>query len=140
MPRGETNVRLPIGIIMLAGLAGCGEEQAAPPVQAPPGMASEITVELPPPAERRTVEVEGPDGTTATYRLQASEPDDIIAAWAAVLRDNGFACARIVSARQLAREDGSAVGVYRIECSDGGTYQGTRRDGRVRFRRWTGRL
>jgi hypothetical protein len=32
------------------------------------------------------------------------------------------------------------MGIYKIECATGGTYQGTRRDGRLRFRRWTGQL
>ena len=107
---------------------------------APPGMASEITVELPPPAEPTKVALEGPSGEADSYRLRPSEPDSVIAAWAGVLRRNGFPCDRITSARQLESEDGREVGIYRIKCASGGEYQGTRRDGRVRFRRWTGEL
>jgi hypothetical protein len=141
MPRRETYVRFWIGIIAIACVAGCGREEAAPPVQAPAGMASEITVELPPPAEPTKVKLDGPNGESASYDLGPAEPDTITLAWAGVLRDNGFPCDRIVSARPLARADGSAVGIYRIECASGGIYQGTRRaNGRLYFRNWPGRI
>ena len=134
-------MRLLIGLMAVACLAGCGgEEQAAEQNQAPPGMASEITVELPPPAEPTKVKVETPGGEAGSYRMRPPEPDSIVAAWAGVLRKNGFPCDRIASARQLERDDGSVIGIYRIECGSGETYQGTRRDGRVRFRRWTGQI
>ena len=134
-------MRFLIGIMAVGCLAACGGSQdPSQKVEAPPGMASEITVELPPPAEPTKVELEGPRGEADSYRLRPPEPDSIIAAWAGVLRRNGFPCDRITSARQLEREDGREMGIYRIECASGGTYQGTRRDGRVRFRRWTGQL
>lgn len=133
-------MRLLIGIIGTACLAGCGSEPAAEQTRPPPGMASEITIELPPPAEPMRVKVDGPGGP-ASYRLRPREPDEVAAAWAGVMRANGFPCDRIVSARELAREEGSGIGIYRIECADGGIYQGTRRaNGRLYFRNWTGRL
>jgi hypothetical protein len=133
-------VRLLIGIMALGCLAGCGGGDEAKEPQAPPGMASEITVELPPPAEPTKVKAEGPSGAADSYRLRPPEPSSLTAAWASVLRRNDFPCDRISSARQLEREDGSAMGIYRIECVSGGTYQGTRRNGRLYFRRWTGQL
>ena len=140
MRHGEKIVRLLIGIIGTACLAGCSSEPAAEKTQPPPGMAPEITVELPPPAEPMRVKMEG-SGGSVSYRLRPREPDEIAAAWASVMRANGFPCDRILSARQLAREDGNGLGIYRIECADGGTYQGTRRaNGRLYFRNWTGRL
>lgn len=140
MPHGEKIVRLLIGIVGTACLAGCGSEPAAGDMQSPPGMAPQITIELPPPPEPMQVKVEGATGPVS-YRLLPREPDDIAAAWASVMRTNGFPCDRILSARQLAREDGGGIGIYRIECADGGAYQGTRRaNGRLYFRVWTGRL
>ena len=134
-------MRLLMGLIAVACLAGCGGgDEAAKESQAPPGMASEITVELPPPAEPTKVEVETPAGTQSSYRLRAPEPTAVSAAWAGVLRKNDFPCDRINSARQLERADGSPLGVYRIDCATGGTYQGTRRNGRLYFRRWTGQI
>jgi hypothetical protein len=135
-------VRFLIGIIAIGCLAACdgGSGDAAGNSIAPPGMASEITVELPPPAEPTKVEVATPGGQEDSYRLAPPEPDSVIAAWAGVLRRNDFPCDRITSARQLQGEDGRKMGIYRIECATGGTYQGTRRDGRVRFRRWTGQI
>jgi hypothetical protein len=135
-------VRFLIGFMAIGCLAACGggSEDASQKTAAPPGMASEITVELPPPAEPTKVEVASAGGQADSYRLAPPEPDSVIAAWAGVLRRNGFPCDRIASARQLQGEDGRKMGVYRIECASGGTYQGRRRDGRVRFRRWTGQL
>ena len=134
-------MRLLIGLMGVACLAGCGGgDEAAEKNQAPPGMASEITVELPPPAEPTKVKVETPAGKESSYRLRAPEPAAVSAAWAGVLRKNDFPCYRISSARQLERADGSAMGFYKIECASGGTYQGTRRNGRLYFRRWTGQL
>jgi len=125
-------------------LAGCGDGSggdAEAAGKAPPGMASEITVELPPPAEPAKVKVDGPAGQDASYRLRPPESQNVIGAWASVLRKNSFPCDRISSARQLEREDGRALGIYRIECASGGTYQGTRRaNGRLYFRRWTGQI
>ena len=135
-------MRFLIGIVMLGALGGCsgGSDDPAERTQAPAGMASEITVELPPAAEPSRVAVAGPAGQKASYRLRAPEPASISAAWASVLRKNQLPCDRITSARQLEGSDGKAMGIYKIECASGGTYQGTRRDGRLRFRRWTGQL
>lgn len=134
-------MRLLIAITGLLCLAACGDGQPAEQTRVPPGMASEVTVELPPPAEPAKVEVTGPGGEAATYILRASEPETVTVAWARVLRRNDFPCDRIASARQLEREDRTAIGIYRIECASGGTYQGTRRaNGRLYFRRWTGRI
>jgi hypothetical protein len=124
-------------------LAGCDGASGDPAksTKAPPGMASEITVELPPPAEPAKVEIAGPAGKSDSYRLRPPEPQSVIGAWAGVLRKNSFPCDRITSARQLERENGRAMGIYRIECASGGTYQGTRRsNGRLYFRRWTGQI
>jgi hypothetical protein len=103
-------------------------------------MASEITVELPPPAEPAKVAVAGPTGQSAKYSLGPAESGSVTAAWAGVLRKNDFPCDRITSARQLRSEGGRAMGIYKIECGSGDTYQATRRNGNVRFRRWTGQL
>ena len=135
-------MRFLIGILILGTLAGCdgGSGDAAREAKAPPGMASEITVELPPPAEPAKVAVAGPKGQADSYRLRPPEPASVTAAWASVLRKNAFPCDRIASARQLEREGGGEMGIYKIECASGATYQGTRRNGRLRFRRWTGQL
>ena len=135
-------MRLSIGLAAMLCLAGCdgASEDPAASTKAPPGMASEITVELPPPAEPAKVEVAGPAGRPASYSLGRAEPQNVVAAWAGVLHKNGLPCDRITSARPLQGEGGRAMGIYRIECATGGTYQGTRRDGRLRFRRWTGQL
>lgn len=135
-------MRLLIGLLALGCLAGCdgGSGDAGQGAQVPPGMASEITVELPPPPEPAKVEIAGPKGRGESFRLRPPEPESVTGAWASVLRRNNFPCDRITSARQLEGEDGRAMGIYRIECASGGTYQGTRRDGRLFFRRWTGQL
>jgi len=135
-------VRVLIGFAVLPFLASCGgaSQDTSEAPKAPPGMASEITVELPPPAEPAKVEVAGPGGQTGRYSLGPAEPQSVTAAWAGVLRKNDLPCDRITSARPLRGEDGRAMGIYKIECAAGGTYQGTRRDGRFRFRRWTGQL
>lgn len=123
-------------------LVGCGGSSgnAEENMKAPPGMASEITVELPPPAEPAKVEVAGPTGRSGSYSLGPVEPQSVTASWAGVLRKNNFPCDRITSARQLRSDGGRAMGIYKIECGSGATYQGTRRNGNVRFRRWTGQL
>jgi hypothetical protein len=129
-----------MAMLCLAGCDGASVDSAEG-TKAPPGMASEITVELPPPAEPAKVEVAGPAGRPDSYRLGPSEPQGVTAAWAGVLRKNGFPCDAISSARQLRGEDGRAIGIYRIECGAGETYQGTRRsNGRLYFRRWTGEI
>jgi hypothetical protein len=135
-------VRFLIGIMAMTFLAACdgGSGDAAQGVEAPPGMASEITVELPPPAEPAKVAATGPAGQAGSYRLRPPEPASVSSAWASVLRKNDLPCDRITSARQLEGQDGRPMGIYKIECATGGTYQGTRRDGRLRFRRWTGQL
>lgn len=139
---GEKSVRFLIGLTAALCIGGCdgGSGESPDGAKAPPGMASEITVELPPPAEPAKVEVKGPAGRSGSYTLGPAEPQSVTAAWAGVLRKNDFPCDRITSARQLRGEDGRAMGIYRIECGSGGTYQGTRRNGNVRFRRWTGQL
>ncbi len=108
--------------------------------QVPPGMASEITVELPPPAAPAKVKLAGRGGKAGSFKLRPPEGAATVAAWPAVLRKNGFPCDRIASARQLEQEGGRPLGIYRIECASGGTYQGTRRDGRLYFRRWSGQI
>jgi hypothetical protein len=131
-------------MIMLAcaSLAGCGDAQAggegAEAAAASGG--SEITVELPPPAEPAKVTATGPAGQTDSFRLRAPEPGATMAAWAPVIRKAGFACDRILWARQLEREPRRSLGIYKIQCASGETYQGTRRSGRLYFRRWNGRL
>lgn len=133
-------MRFLMATLALGSLAACGRsnEPAAENMKLPPGMASEVTVELPPPAEPTKVELAGPDGQFASYFLKPPEPENIAAGWAGVLRKNGFPCGRITSARELEGEEGRAMGIYRIECDTGAVYQGTRRDGRVRFRHWPG--
>lgn len=135
-------MRLSSIMLACACLSGCGGAQAGDDgADAPAGSGgSEITVELPPPAEPAKVKVTGPAGKTDSFRLRAPEPGPTVAAWAAVIRKAGFACDRILWARQLEREPGRSLGIYKIQCASGETYQGTRRNGRLYFRRWTGRL
>ena len=133
-------MRFLMAMVVAASIAACDRSAETPEqgLAVPPGMASEVTVELPPPAEPTKVQLAGPGGQSATYGLKPSEPEGITGAWAGVLRKNGFPCDRVTSARELEGEDGRAMGIYKIECGEGGPYQGTRRDGRVRFRRWIG--
>ena len=133
-------MRFQLAIVILVTLAACDSSQADRRAEVPPGMAAEVTVELPPAPEPTKVAMAGPDGTTATYALGPAEPADLSTGWAGVLRQNGFSCDRITSARQLEGEGGQAMGIYKIDCGNGAAYQGTRRDGRVRFRRWTGQI
>jgi type IV secretory pathway VirB10-like protein len=125
-------------------------EQPAPPPpppaekeadKAPPETeaVAEAAVPAPPPAGADEVEAVA-SGEAARMRLLPARPETSVAPWAGHIRRAGFACGSIASARQLQRPDGRALEIYKIDCSSGGSYQGTVKRGRLYFRTWTGRL
>jgi hypothetical protein len=118
-------LRIVIGLAALGMLAACGGAEQGE-AQAP-AASSEVTVVLPPPAppvdEAETVTrgaARSPGGGTVTGSQ---------AAWAGVLRRVGFPCERVTSVRE-------AGAGYRVECSGGGPYRASRRDGRIKFSKW----
>ena len=131
MWEGHT-LRIMTGLAALALVSACGgaQEQSEEPAAVAPG-GSEVTVVLPPappPADNA-----GDGETRAPARAPAVPDGGSVsgqqAAWASVLRRVGFPCERITSVREIG-------GGFRIQCAGGELYRGTRRDGRVKFRRW----
>jgi hypothetical protein len=90
-----------------------------------------------PPAKPETAAA---TGDAASMRLLPARPADAVAPWAGHIRRAGFQCEGIGSARQLQRPDGKTLEIYKIDCTSGGTYQGTVKQGRLFFREWTGQL
>ncbi|HEV2748242.1 MAG TPA: hypothetical protein VGW34_13200 [Allosphingosinicella sp.] len=86
------------------------------------------------------IETVAASGATARMQLLPARPREAVAPWAGHIRRAGFECGGIASARQLRQPDGRTLEIYKIDCESGGSYQGTVRQGRLKFRRWTGRL
>ena len=129
---------------------------AEQPVPPPPPAPAEKEAEKAPPEKEAVAEAAAPapapagagadeveavaSGEAARMRLLPARPETSVAPWAGHIRRAGFACGSIASARQLQRPDGRALEIYKIDCSSGGSYQGTVKRGRLYFRTWTGRL
>jgi hypothetical protein len=137
------------------------EPEAAPPAKAaelpappPPPPPAEKAADKAPPEKEAVAEAAAPapapagadeveavaSGEAARMRLLPARPETSVAPWAGHIRRAGFACGSVASARQLQRPDGRTLEIYKIDCSSGGSYQGTIKRGRLYFRTWTGRL
>lgn len=130
-----------IGLVLACALAAGCEQQ---PSQAAGGGTeislsdAELTVPLPP-AETATdgAPSSGKAGPSIGARLLTSGPAVPLASLTTYLRNAGFECDRVVSARRVER-GGQRLDIFKIDCASGAAYQGTIKGGHLYFRRWRG--
>ena len=149
-------MRLPLLLLATMLLAGCGSEA---PESTQPADAG-VTLELPPaipaekgeaPAPAAAEEMVALDDTAAENeanaaqepqaaepRLVSASPPIAQASLARYITRAGFSCDEVVTVTQLEQPDGSRAGIYKFDCSAGGDYQGTMKQGHLYFRPWEG--
>lgn len=100
--------------------------------------ANQATEVEPEPAPRPKQEPPKPDAAADAAPSEARLPVSREQA-ARTIDRIGFTCGEISSASRV-EGGGEDATYYKITCSSGDVYQGTSRDGRFRFRPWTGKL
>ena len=106
------------------GVASPNPKEKEPPPPPPP----EEVAATPPPAEEPAA-----PAPPAAADPNASRPPLPPATMASTIRRIGYPCPEVTSTEDL------GGGAYRITCSSGAVYRGSRQQGRFRFRRWSER-
>jgi hypothetical protein len=112
-------------------------EEVASVVVAPPKVEEKKQPPSPPPEEIAATpppeEEPAPPPPPAAAEPKARRPPLPPATMASTIRRIGYPCPEVTSTEDL------GGGAYRITCSSGSVYRGSRQQGRFRFRRWSER-
>ena len=110
-------------------------EEVASVVVAPPKVEEKKQPPSPPPEEIAATpppeEEPAPPPAPAAAEPKAARPPLPPATMASTIRRIGYPCPEVTSTEDL------GGGAYRITCSSGALYRGSRQQGRFRFRRWS---